>query len=194
MIIAGIGARGTPEKYCQMFEEFGAYAMSQGWWIRSGHADGADYAFEKGALKNTIVYLPYKSFNKKLPMLGRPHAEKELRDDAMKIVFYHQEYARKLDRGVQMIKQRNVFQVLGTDLDTPSDIVVCWTIDGKVTGGTGLALEIARVHGIPIINLGAEPEMDIDTLIEAVHWEAETLESSYGRFDYGEGEAATQPG
>ncbi len=45
------------------------------------------------------------------------------------------------------------FQVLGSDLETPVSFVVCWTIGGKISGGTGQALRIAKDLGIPIFNL-----------------------------------------
>ena len=54
---------------------------------------------------------------------------------------------------------RNVFQVLGEHLDTPSEYLLCWTPDGaetktkKTTGGTGTAIRIANSFGIPVFNL-----------------------------------------
>ncbi len=56
---------------------------------------------------------------------------------------------------------RNTFQVLGPNLDDPSDFVVCWTPDGaekaedtsEVTGGTGTAIRIASTYEIPVYNL-----------------------------------------
>jgi hypothetical protein len=51
---------------------------------------------------------------------------------------------------------RNAMQVLGPDLDTPSKVVVCWTKNGKTSGGTGQALRISLYHGVPIFNLGVK--------------------------------------
>ena len=45
--------------------------------------------------------------------------------------------------------------MLGPNADTPVDAAVCWTRDGAVTGGTGMAIRIARAHRIPVLNLGA---------------------------------------
>jgi hypothetical protein len=50
---------------------------------------------------------------------------------------------------------RNAQIVLGDDLKTPVDFVVCWTPDGKLTGGTAMALRIAFDYDIPIFNLGS---------------------------------------
>jgi hypothetical protein len=48
---------------------------------------------------------------------------------------------------------RNSFQVLGPDLQSPVSFVVCWTTGGKISGGTGQALRIAKDLSIPIFNL-----------------------------------------
>jgi hypothetical protein len=54
---------------------------------------------------------------------------------------------------------RDSHQVLGADLRSPAERVVCWTPDGGLdgedprAGGTGQALRIAAHHGIPVLNL-----------------------------------------
>ena len=48
---------------------------------------------------------------------------------------------------------RNTFQVLGKNLVNPSKFILCWTPNGKITGGTGQALRIAEHFEIPIINM-----------------------------------------
>lgn len=49
---------------------------------------------------------------------------------------------------------RNGLQILGEDLNTPTDIVVCYTTNGEGKGGTGQALRLAQDNNIPIIDLG----------------------------------------
>ena len=153
MIITGIGSRQTPESVCTLFEEMGKEALERRWWIRSGHAEGADYAFEVGAQQHCIVYLPWSGFNKEKPVLGTA-AIYPLRDEVLKIVYKHEPYAKDLSDGVKLIKSRNVYQVLGVDLKSPSDVVVCWTEEGEVIGGTGLAIKIAMANKIPVVNVG----------------------------------------
>ena len=43
--------------------------------------------------------------------------------------------------------------ILGNKLDTPVQFVICYTPDGKNSGGTGLGMMIAEDHGIPVFNL-----------------------------------------
>jgi hypothetical protein len=50
---------------------------------------------------------------------------------------------------------RNVHQILGRDLASPSKFGVCWTADGQASGGTGQALRIADAYGIRVFNLHA---------------------------------------
>jgi len=48
------------------------------------------------------------------------------------------DYAKKLHG-------RNVKQVLGDDLKTPSDFLLCWTKEGKDVGGTRTAIVLAGI-------------------------------------------------
>lgn len=64
---------------------------------------------------------------------------------------------------------RNTFQVFGKDLNTPVDFVLCWTPLNKkgelvehhdnrdsTTGGTGQAISMASLKGIPVINMAGK--------------------------------------
>ena len=48
---------------------------------------------------------------------------------------------------------RNVYQVIGKDLESPSKFVVCWTPKGEIVGGTAQAMKLAQKLDIPIFNL-----------------------------------------
>jgi len=125
-------------------------AMS-GWKLRSGHARGADAAFETGACD--VPGAPFEIFvalNAENQPLWFNHARK-----------YHPTW-NKLNREAQQLHARNSAIMLGRKLDTPVDFVVCWTPQGKVQGGTGQALRIAADYSIPVFNLaidGAEADM-----------------------------------
>lgn len=43
----GIGSRETPEDFLKLFTQVARYLEIKGFTLRSGHARGADYAFEK---------------------------------------------------------------------------------------------------------------------------------------------------
>lgn len=73
---AGVGARKTPQ-YILAFMTTVAKALTErGWVLRSGGADGADSAFEEGALNaansqhppelpDIEIYLPWPGFNRR---------------------------------------------------------------------------------------------------------------------------------
>ena len=48
-VIAGVGSRQTPQHVLGEMVSIGAWARNNKVYVRSGHADGADWAFELGA-------------------------------------------------------------------------------------------------------------------------------------------------
>ena len=158
----GIGSRTTPEDILVKIDCYAMlFAMAKKWTLRSGGADGADAAFEKGCTDvkgRKEIYLPWRGFNGNAsPLFDIPDAAFELSAK------YHPAWNR-LTTPVKRLMARNAQQVLGENLDTPSTFVVCWTPDGctnhasrtQATGGTGQAISIASEHGIPVINLQTE--------------------------------------
>ncbi len=68
-----------------------------------------------------------------------------------------------------MIKARNIFQVLGEDLNVLSDLVICYTPDGEIVGGTALAIKVAIANGIPVINVGdPNTSSHLDEIIQEI--------------------------
>lgn len=144
----GIGSRETPPDLQKIMHCIANALANDNWILRSGGAEGADSAFEAGAAKKRI-YLPWNNFNGKtvdgVNYIVPPYAESWVMD-------YHPD-ADYLSPAAKKLMSRNTYQVLGDDLDTPSDVVFCWTSAGKASGGTGQAMRIARDYKIPIINL-----------------------------------------
>jgi len=135
---AGIGSRETPFDIQLLMYDI-AIKLANKYTLRSGHAIGADISFENGC---DSVKGPKEIF-----------VADDCTKEAMKYSSqFHpnwsacSEYARKLHG-------RNSMIMLGRNLNTPVDRVICWTKDGKDTGGTGQALRIANHHDIIIYNL-----------------------------------------
>ena len=57
-------------------------------------------------------------------------------------------------QGARRLHARNCHQILGLDLKTPVDFVVCYTPNANRSGGTGQALRIAERLNIPIFDYG----------------------------------------
>ena len=154
---AGIGSRKTPRKYIEVFQRVAKYLATQGVVLRSGGADGADKAFEIGCdLVNgkKEVYIPWKGFNNSNSRLVV--TDKKAFEIAQK---YHPQWAI-LSQGARKLQARNCHQVLGHDLKTPSNFIICWTPEGKGQGGTGQALRIARDYNIPYFDCGNYDDID----------------------------------
>ena len=56
---------------------------------------------------------------------------------------------------------RNCHQILGYDLRSPVDAVICWTPNGKIQGGTATAIRISMKYNIPVFNLGVSDKKSV---------------------------------
>jgi hypothetical protein len=123
--------------------------------LRSGGAQGADSAFEKGVQNdlNKEIYLPWQNFNDS----NSPYCS--IHPEAYEMAEHYHPAWDKCSPAARKFHARNCYQILGYNLDTESQFVICWTPDAKFTGGTGQALRIADDRGIPIFNL-ANPSWD----------------------------------
>ncbi|GIK44892.1 MAG: hypothetical protein BroJett012_07950 [Betaproteobacteria bacterium] len=158
---AGIGSRETPKAILATMRKIAIRLGEMGYTLRSGGADGADTAFEEAA-KSKEIFLPWPDFNGRKSVFGVPS------DGALEVASTLHPGWAKLGNSVKALHGRNSHQVLGEDLDSPSDFVVCWTRDGaeteaqrsEKTGGTGQAIALADRWGIPVFNLANKDALD----------------------------------
>lgn len=171
MHYAGIGARKTPAPELFLMTRIARALRERGYVLRTGHAPGADQAFEAGALDRAEVYLPWPAFERGvslatssvMPIPAKPawevaRAMWDAKPDEHYLTHSPRQRRRfkawdDLSWGTMALMARNVHQVLGHDCATPSRFVICWTADGKDSGGTGFACRVAREHDIPVFNL-----------------------------------------
>lgn len=134
----GVGSRETPQNVLELMTRIASKLEQLGYCLRSGGAYGADTAFERG-VSNTV--------NKQIFVASDSTAEAEKLASSVHPAWYRcSEYVRKLHG-------RNCFQVLGKDLNTPSQFVICWTRGGLPVGGTATAINLAIQRGIKVYNL-----------------------------------------
>jgi len=108
---------------------------SLGYILRSGGASGADTAFSNGCKSKTI------------------YRAADATPASLKTVDVFHPAPHLLSSYIKRLHARNALIILGHDLQSPVDFVLCWTPGGRVTGGTGQGLRIALHHKIPIVNM-----------------------------------------
>ena len=152
MFYTGIGARNTPPEILDNMRIIAANLGRKGYTLRSGAAPGAGSAFEKGCLSvggKMEIFLPWPKFEGRYGqgyiVANNPEAEKIAES-------FHPAW-HKCSKGVKKLHTRNIYQILGADLNTPTGVVICWTPYGKVQGGTGQAIKIAKAYNIKVKNL-----------------------------------------
>lgn len=156
---AGIGSRATPTQVCTHMQELAhLLCINDKWTLRSGGADGADSAFEKGCDGvdgKKEIYLPWKQFNSNQSDLY------VVDSDSLQLAAQYHPHWTSLKPFAKSLMARNGYQVLGSTLNDPVSFVICWTRDGvergadttRHTGGTGQAIRIASDYHIPVFNL-----------------------------------------
>lgn len=156
MIYAGIGSRETPEPVQDVISLIALKLAKRNWTLRSGGAQGADSAFYRGARIRSEtpieIYFPWKDFDEETETehikLTSPSPE------ATELAARYHPAWFKLPQGAKKLIARNSHQVFGADMNTPVDLIICYTEGGKLKGGTAQALRIAEDFKIPVYNLG----------------------------------------
>lgn len=148
---AGVGSRSTPAEILALMEWAARALAARGWVLRSGHADGADQAFERGAEGRAEIYLPWPGYNRETPVQGKcfdfpDTAAYRLAEEV------HPNW-RNLGSGGRALHARNCHQVLGQHLHDPVSFVLCWTEEGKRRGGTATTIRLGNARNIPVMNL-----------------------------------------
>lgn len=151
----GIGSRVTPSDYQCLMRDIARVLAERGYILRSGGADGADTAFEKGCDDKNgkkEIYLPWKGFN------GNKSKLFEQLPYAFELASQIHPAWDYLKMPVKKLMARNCHICLGGLLETPSEFIICWTRGGKTLGGTALAINLAKNNNIPIFNLAIEED------------------------------------
>ncbi|AFF28139.1 gp141 [Sphingomonas phage PAU] len=146
LIYTGIGSRETPDLVLSIMSKIAKFLETKGYTVRSGGAPGADLAFDID-ITNKEIYLPWYRFNDNNSKLFK------LTNEAREIAEKFHPAWNKLSEAARKLMTRNVYQVLGFDLKSPTNFIICWTKDGKASRGTGQALRIAKYYNIPVYNL-----------------------------------------
>lgn len=175
--IAGIGSRETPKHILSEMVKIGEWIASVKGRVYSGHADGADWAFEQGAQSRCIAFIPWRNFNTHLTsnatLIIPPVTQK-----AKEITKQYHPAFHRLSEGALKLHCRNAYQILGSEIGPCQNsygqnlprvqAVVCWTSDGEASGGTGQAIRIAQDNNIPILNMHSDDYNTAEKVIDVL--------------------------
>lgn len=162
---AGIGSRATPDRMMATLTKCARRLEGRGFVLRSGGAAGSDSAFEAGtSARAREIYLPKPRFNDNNSAL---HSLPRIGQAITLASTIHPAWGRVAQEH-QALHGRNIFQILGAEMDEPVRFVLCYTPDGaqeldeitRSTGGTGLAIRLARLLGIPVFNIARKDSLN----------------------------------
>ena len=153
MTYAGIGSRQTPSEGLKQMTEVAKELEAKGYTLNTGvtfggKKEGADKAFDDGTTKKNLFSPENQGSRTKEQVIA-----KEIHPNP-----------NALTAGALKLMARNTNQVFGNDLNTPVDFVLFYAKETKgirPEGGTGQAVEMARLKGIPTINL-ANPNWRVE--------------------------------
>lgn len=159
---AGIGSRRTPASILAIMTRLGSKLAKLGFTLQSGHAPGADKAFEAGCDAedgDKDIFIPWEGFEGSKSILYPP------RECAHELARRYYPRWNGSSQGVRKLMARNSHQVMGWDLNSPVKFVIYWAVHKRTTlgklykipdGGTGQAIRIADAYSIPFYCLGTE--------------------------------------
>ena len=149
--LTGVGSRETPQSILDQIYDIAVEFALKGWTLRSGGANGCDSFFEAGfkdANGLAEIYLPWKKFNANASSLY------EITPKALALASQIHPAWHACSDAAKRLHARNCYQVLGQNLDKPSDLLICYTSEGQEKGGSATAIKLARKYNVPVVNLG----------------------------------------
>lgn len=152
-VYAGAGARKTQKPILDLMWRTAVLLRRTGWTCRSGHADGADRAFEDGARQEAEIYLPMPGHNGRVVwakyVMERPQPE------AYTIAGQLHPNWSACSSTAKALHARNVHMIVGPDVLKPelARFLICWTPGAREVGGTGQTIRIAEYFGVEVFNL-----------------------------------------
>ena len=148
---AGIGSRETPPEILSVMTDIAVWLEKQQYKLQTGisfygREEGADLAFSR-EITNVEKFDPES--------IVENSREWEI------VRELHPAFSRLKPGGIKL-QARNARQILGANLDRPVDFVLFWAKErhgsNRPNGGTGQAVELARILNIPTVNFWNNPD------------------------------------
>ena len=173
---AGIGSRETPPAVLNDMKTISQWLDRQGWHLHSGGAGGADTAFAQGARpEGRDIFLPWASYNHHQSDPRAHTLSPDQQKSALNIAAELHPAWHKCGNTTRQLHARNVAILLGPNLDTPVNAVICWTRGGELRGGTAMGIRIAQAHNIPVLNLATLSAREACQQLQQLKSQSQTL-------------------
>lgn len=160
---AGIGCVDTPAEVLEELTLIAQELEEAGYILRTGGDEGASEAMLEGIKdpKSVELFLPWEGYN---DFESKP---KKMPPGAYELAWkYHPDWAG-CDPDDRRIHARSTMIVLGEQLDSPVDFILCYTPDGGKDDDTGQAIRVAEgEHLIPVFDYGSGIEYTSKQLAE----------------------------
>lgn len=173
----GIGSRSTPLDMQHTMTEVAMHMAQQGWMLRTGATSAADKAFEVGSGGLNEIYVPWSGWQDRPGISSLTTESDKLARDVWEFrkgnnLISMEETERwgsvewdDLHPGTKGLFAKCMCMLLGKNLDSPSDALICWTPMCNVVGISAHSISLALMRNIPVINLG---DMDTYKLVMAM--------------------------
>lgn len=158
MYYTGIGSRETPAKILEIMFKCARWFSQNNYILRSGKAAGADCAFQLGVQSvngKAEIFIPWHRFSGDCRLSDKYDNIQGSNKEAEKIAMTIHPAWNRCSQGAKKLHTRNICQILGSDLKTPSLFVLYYAneVNGKPQGGTATAVNLAKSYNIPTINM-----------------------------------------
>lgn len=160
----GVGSRNTPANIIKLMRIITTRLSRERYTLRTGDATGADQVFRNEAKTASCL----DNYNEDIPAPPMPevYSPDQCTPEAEAIASRFHPAWNRCSAFAKRLHGRNSFQVLGPNLNEPSEFLICWTPDGCKrhvdrtikTGGTGTAISIADAYGVHVYNLANEAD------------------------------------
>ena len=146
---ACFGSRETPLDVLSFMEQLGRTITDFGGFVRSGHARGADQAFERGADPERLTKcLPWPNYNREDPPFGGASEVLFLTSSVEAEAAQHHPAWPRLSRGAKLLHCRNML------IAENAAFGICYLNHAKPGGGgSGQCWRALTSRGVPVADL-----------------------------------------
>ena len=163
--VACFGSRQTPANVLALMEELGAFIAENGGLMASGHAQGADQAFERGAAavdpERVLVCLPWRGYEREVPIMRGcttvvlTELPRARQTNLLALAEQHHGAWHRLTRGGKLLQGRNML------IGELAQFGLCYlSHDRPGKGGSGQCWRYLRSCGVPVVDFAVPGVVD----------------------------------